>query len=609
MNVTAIRFAGPRALLVELSGLDSVLALHARLTSDPLPGQLDVLAAASTVLVECDTRAHAVAARAAVERLELDHVPAATGKTIEIPVTYDGEDLAEVARLTGLSPEGVVNAHTGQVWTAAFGGFAPGFAYLTGEDNTLDVPRRATPRTAVPAGAVALAGGYSAVYPRKSPGGWQLIGHTTSVLWDVARPSPALIRPQDKVRFVAVRESVGLPGSAPSTEAGSAVSEVPSEHASAGAASAEAASAEIAPAGAASAEAESAEAGTSAAEPAPPRRDSAGSLEVVSTGLQSLVQDLGRPGMGNLGVGSSGALDVPAARQANRLAGNSPGDAVVENLFGSLVLRARGDQVLAVTGARVELDIAPSGRRPAQDAPFALLDGETLSLGPATAGLRAYVAVRGGIELAAELGSRSSDTLSGLGPPPLAAGSVLPVGDAGSGHVVGTPEPSVLRVSPGEAALLRIMPGPRDDWFGQAGLDRLTGQDWVSGSASDRIGVRLELPAAEGPAPAGGSSGTPIGRLAGPPAPLERIRDGELQSEGTVAGALQVPPSGLPVLFLADHPVTGGYPVIAAVVPEDLPVAAQLPPGSTVRFVLVDPDTLLSAGSAGTSTQPERYRA
>jgi KipI family sensor histidine kinase inhibitor len=579
VSVTAVRFAGPRALLVELSGLESVLALHARLAADPLPGQLDVLAAASTVLVQCDTRAHAVAARDAVEQLELDHAPAGTGKTIEIPVTYDGEDLAEVARLTGLSPEGVVKAHTGQVWTAAFGGFAPGFAYLTGENGVLDVPRRATPRTAVPAGAVALAGGYSAVYPRKSPGGWQLIGHTGSVLWDVGRPSPALIRPQDLVRFVAVRESAGLrgpaeaigsAGSAPSTEAGAAVS-------------------------APSAEAGPSTVNTSAAEPAPPQPQSAGSLKVVSAGLQSLVQDLGRPGMGNLGVCSSGAVDVPAARQANRLAGNAPGDAVVENLFGALVLRARGDQVLAVTGARVELDIAPSGRRPVQDAPFALLDGETLSLGAATSGLRAYVAVRGGIELAAELGSRSTDTMSGLGPAPLEAGSVLPVGNAGSGHVVGASEPSTLRVSPGETAFLRITPGPRDDWFGRAGLDRLTGQDWLSGSASDRIGVRLELP---GP----GSGGDQ-------PAPLERVRDGELQSEGTVAGALQVPPSGLPVLFLADHPVTGGYPVIAAVVPEDLPVAAQLPPGSTVRFVLVDPDTLLPAGIAGTSNPPERYRA
>ncbi|GLB67985.1 5-oxoprolinase subunit B/C family protein [Arthrobacter mangrovi] len=595
MSVTAVRFAGPRALLVELSGLDSVLALHARLTADPLPGQLDVLAAASTVLVQCDTRAHAVAARTAVERLELEHAPAGTGKTVEIPVTYDGEDLAEVARLTGLSPEGVVNAHTGQVWTAAFGGFAPGFAYLTGEDGSLEVPRRATPRTAVPAGAVALAGGYSAVYPRKSPGGWQLIGRTESVLWDVARPDPALIRPQDLVRFTAVRESLGLAVSAGSAEpAGSAGSAEPAGPAR--------------PADAILAGSRPVPAGPVEEEPAPPQPHTAGSLEVVSTGLQSLVQDLGRPGMGNLGVGSSGALDVPAARQANRLAGNSPGDAVVENLFGSLALRACGDQVLAVTGARVQLDIAPSGRRPAQDAPFALLDGETLSLGPATAGLRAYVAVRGGIELAAELGSRSTDTLSGLGPAPMEAGFILPVGHAGSGHVVGTPEPPVLRVCPGETALLRITPGPRDDWFGQAGLDRLTGQDWVSGSASDRIGVRLELPG--GGAPAGGSNGTPTGGApAETPAPLERIRDGELQSEGTVAGALQVPPSGLPVLFLADHPVTGGYPVIAAVVPEDLPVVAQLPPGSTVRFVLVDPDTLLPAGSAGTSNPPERYRA
>ncbi|EMY32246.1 hypothetical protein D477_021168, partial [Arthrobacter crystallopoietes BAB-32] len=151
MSVKAVHFAGPRALLVDLPDLDSVLALHAHLLSNPLPGQLDVLAAAATVLIQCDTRAHALAARTAVERLELGQAPAGTGETVDIPVIYDGEDLAEVARLTGLSPEAVVNAHTGQVWTAAFGGFAPGFAYLTGENHLLDVPRRATPRTAVPA--------------------------------------------------------------------------------------------------------------------------------------------------------------------------------------------------------------------------------------------------------------------------------------------------------------------------------------------------------------------------------------------------------------------------------------------------------------------------
>lgn len=551
MSVFTVRFAGPRALLVDLPDLASVLALHAHLLKEPLPGQLDVLPAASTVLIQCDTRAHALAARTVVEHLELDQAPVGTGDTVEIPVIYDGADLVEVARLTGLSTEAVVNAHTGQVWTAAFGGFAPGFAYLTGENQLLEVPRRATPRTTVPAGSVALAGGHSAVYPRRSPGGWQLIGHTSSVLWDLGRPNPALIRPQDRVHFNAVRESItSVAGSAAPPAGPDAVADLPQ-----------------------------------------PETAAAG-LEVVSAGVRSLLQDLGRPGLANLGVGASGALDQPSARQANRLVGNDTDLAVVENLLGGLVLRACADQVMAVTGAQVDLSIAPSGRRPEQDAPFALLDGETLTLGRATAGLRAYVAVRGGIGVEPELGSRSTDTMSGLGPPALEAGSVLPVGETTPGHVVGAAEPSTLRVSPGEAAVLRITPGPRDDWFGPAGLERLTCQDWLSSSASDRIGLRLELDGSGHHAPA----------------PLERIRDGELQSEGTVTGALQVPPSGLPVLFLADHPVTGGYPVIAAVIPEDLPMAAQLPPGTTVRFLLVDPDTLQPAGAAGAESQPKGHR-
>jgi KipI family sensor histidine kinase inhibitor len=552
MSVTSIGFAGPRALLVDLSDLDAVLALHARLLSEQTPGQLDVLPAASTVLVTYDTRAHALSARAAIEHWKLGKAPRGTGETVEIPVVYDGEDLDEVARLTGLSPEAVVNAHTGQIWTAAFGGFAPGFAYLTGENQQLNVPRRNTPRTAVPAGSVALAGNHSAVYPRKSPGGWQLIGHTNSVLWDIARPNPALISPQDHVQFTAVRESIRaplavMPGTGP-------VRDTNPQHY-------------------ADAEFEG--------------------LEVISTGMRSLLQDLGRPGFANLGVCASGALDQPSARQANRLVGNEASQAVIENLCGGLVLRARADQVLAVTGARVNLAIGPSGRRPLQDAPFVLLDGETLTLGVTTTGLHAYIAVRGGIGIEPELGSRSTDTMSGLGPSALVAGSVLPVCRPTCGHIVGEAETSTLRLSPGKAAVLRITAGPRDDWFGPAGLNRLTDQEWLCSSASDRIGLRLELPA----------NRTDL-------APLERIREGELQSEGTVAGALQVPPSGLPVLFLADHPVTGGYPVIAVVVPEDLPVAAQLPPGTSVRFLLVDPDTLEPAGTAaGTESQPKGQRS
>jgi KipI family sensor histidine kinase inhibitor len=564
-SVTAIHPAGTRALLVELSSLQAVLALAARLAESPLPGQLDVLSAAATVLVKFDSPNAAHAAPAVIQALDLGTAPAGTGRLVEIDVHYDGADLAEVAALTGLSPEAVVAAHTGQTWRAAFGGFAPGFAYLLGETSALHVPRRNTPRTCVPSGAVALAGDYSAVYPRQSPGGWQLIGHTDAVLWSLDRSDPALIRPRDRVRFVPARPSLSLqparstkmthdagtlPGTHPTTAPAATGGETPrqaTEHAGA------------------------------AAHAAAPTAQKTGGLLVVAAGMQSLIQDLGRPGLGDLGVSAAGAVDPSAARQANRLVGNQAGNAVVENLMGSLILTAGSDQVLAVTGARTGLRITPSDpdrgeRRPAQDAPFALLAGETLTLGPVTEGLRCYVGVRGGVAAETVMGSRSTDLMSGIGPAPLAAGSHLPVGPIHGAHVVGSPEPATLRPLPASGtATLRITAGPRGDWFGATGMAVLTGQDWRVGAASNRIGIRLELD----------DGGTPV----------PRIRDGELASEGVVWGALQVPPSGLPVLFLADHPVTGGYPVIAAVVPEDLAAAAQLPPGTRVRFALTDPAT------------------
>ena len=194
------------------------------------------------------------------------------------------------------------------------------------------------------------------------------------------------------------------------------------------------------------------------------------------------------------------------------------------------------------------------------------------SLGAPAAGLRGYVAVRGGFAAPAELGSASTDTLSGLGPAPLAAGQELAVLAPQPGRVVGHPEPAATALpSPGEAVTLRAIPGPRDDWFGLAGLASLESTAWRVTAQSDRVGARLELDAA-----------------AGEQEPLARIRGGELASEGVVAGSLQVPPSGLPVLFLADHPVTGGYPVIAVVLPADVALAAQLPPGTPVRLRLVE---------------------
>lgn len=546
MNSPEIRWAGPRALLIELDSLDAVLSLHSHLRENPVAGQVEVLAAAQTVLVVFDSRAGARSARAFLARLDAGQAGDVhtQDEPVQIEVVYDGEDLAEVGRLTGFGPDGVIAAHTGQLWTAAFGGFAPGFAYLVGENDALNVPRRGTPRTAVPAGSVALAGNFSAVYPRRSPGGWQLIGHTATRMWDLQREEPALLRPGTTVQYVAVRELVEI--SASGTD-----------------------QADEDPSG---------DAHLEATVPAGPV------LEVLSPGPQALIQDLGRPGLGDLGVSPAGAADTASARQANRLVGNLPTDAVIENVLGGLAVQATGELTVALSGARTTADIRSQGssRQAPMYAPFPLHDGESLHLGVPEAGLRTYLAVRGGIDVPPVLGSRSTDLMSGIGPSPLAAGTVLPIGAVDTARAVGQPEPPALpeEVAPvpgGKPGVLRITTGPRHDWFTSQALRALTGQVWTVTAESNRIGVRLDA----GPAGSGA-----------PGVPLERARTGELPSEGVVAGSLQVPPSGLPVLFLADHPVTGGYPVIGAVIPEDLPAAAQLPPGAAVRFVEVDPETL-----------------
>lgn len=197
---------GDAALLLEVGGLAEVLALAAAVRARRPAGVLDVVPAARTVLLTTVPGTDLAALRRTVLALALDgDGEPADGGSVEIAVHYDGADLAEVARLTGLAPREVVAAHTGTPWRVAFGGFAPGFAYLAGGDERLHVPRRAEPRTSVPAGSVGLAGEFSGVYPRSSPGGWQLVGRTGAVLWDVDRDPPALLRPGGWVRFVEAR--------------------------------------------------------------------------------------------------------------------------------------------------------------------------------------------------------------------------------------------------------------------------------------------------------------------------------------------------------------------------------------------------------------------
>ncbi len=200
-----LRRYGDRALLLEVGSTRDVVAWSAAVRDAPVEGLVDVVTGAETVLVVLDGPGRLGAAAGRLRGLTPDSVEITTGDVVEVPVVYDGPDLDEVARLTGLSRDDVVAAHTGREWSVAFGGFAPGFAYLVGGDERLAVPRRDSPRTSVPAGSVGLAGEFSGVYPRSSPGGWQLIGRTDLALWDLDRDPPALLVPGTPVRFVAVQ--------------------------------------------------------------------------------------------------------------------------------------------------------------------------------------------------------------------------------------------------------------------------------------------------------------------------------------------------------------------------------------------------------------------
>ena len=204
---TTVLDYGDHALMVQCGSTADVLAWVAALRAAALPGVIEIVPAARTVLVKLDAprRQGIVRRRLCTMRVDADAAaPPDRGPDVVIGVVYDGPDLDEVATLTGLSTVAVVEAHTSTVWRVGFSGFAPGFAYLVGGDPRLRVPRRPEPRTAVPAGAVALGGEFSAVYPRRSPGGWQLIGHTDASLWDVDRPSPALLTQGMLVQFRAM---------------------------------------------------------------------------------------------------------------------------------------------------------------------------------------------------------------------------------------------------------------------------------------------------------------------------------------------------------------------------------------------------------------------
>ncbi len=270
-------------------------------------------------------------------------------------------------------------------------------------------------------------------------------------------------------------------------------------------------------------------------------------IEVLAPGPLTTVQDRGRPGWAHLGVPTSGAADPHALELGNQIVGNDAGAAGLEATLSGPRLRFRAASLVAVTGAETQAIDA--------DRPFEIGAGEVLEIGRFLNGVRAYVSVRGGIDVEPVLGSRSTDLLSGLGPPQLREGDVLAIGrepPAKPQYDIELPPP--LPAEP----ILRLLPGPRDDWFAPNAL----AGTWRVSPSSNRVGVRLEGPR------------------------IERVRDEELLSEGVVTGALQVPPSGQPILLLNDHPTTGGYPVLGVVHAGDLPLVGQLRPGQRLSFVI-----------------------
>ncbi len=445
------------------------------------------------------------------------------GRSHLLPVVFDGEDLDEVASSVGGSTDQVVAWMTAAELRVAFIGFAPGFPYLTGLPPGLAaLPRRDTPRTAVPAGSVAVGGGFASVYPRATPGGWHLLGRTEVPVFDPDVPPYALLRPGDRVGLTvatggtSTRPTAPVPARRPLLDAGGR-----------------------------------------------------GHLEVLDPGFLSLVQDGGRRGVASLGVPRGGAADPEGLVLANRLVGNPDTAAAIECTAAGPVLRVVGSGHLAVVGAgRGAFDVLLDGHPVGADTVVPVADGQIVSVGRIRRGLRAYLAVAGGLETPTVIGGRATDLLSGLGPGPLRIGDRLARGRPGPvrGALAPPPEGATSRRAGG--AEVRVLGGPRA--VRPALLEQLTGTVWRVGRGSDRIGLRLEA-----------SEALPATAAA--------------PSTGMVTGAIQVPPDGLPIVLLPDHATVGGYPVAACVITADLPVLGRLAPGDALAFRLCDRDEALQA--------------
>jgi len=517
-----IRHAGDSALLLELEPrIDPAINARAIAIADAvrredIAGVRDVVSTYRSVAVFFDplhTRLEAIAG--ALETAERNPHSPAPSRTLEVPVVYGeehGPDLPEVARLTGLEEREVVARHAGCTYRVFMLGFVPGFAYMGVVDARIETPRRATPRTRVPAGSVAIAGRQTGIYPQETPGGWQLIGRTRVRPFDAGRDPAFLVTAGDHVRFVPVGslDDTGPP------------------------------------------------------HVARPARDlviDAGGITVVTPGLLSTIQDLGRWGSQDRGVPVAGPMDAVSHRRANAAVGNRMDAATIEVTLIGPELRFEENATIAVAGADLAATIG--GRPVPLGRPVHAGKGESLRFGSRRAGARAYIAAAGGIATMPVLGSRATHVLSamgGLDGRPLAAGSRIPLSPASQPMRA---QPSTLAAGEhpgGQPVTLRVLRGPQDDFFDVAAFDALESSTFTISPQSNRMAYRLT----------GGR--------------VPRLPDREMISDATVIGGVQVPPSGDPILLMADRQTSGGYPQIATVITADLPVAGQLAPGDTMRF-------------------------
>ena len=587
-----MRFLGVNnsAFLIELADLEETLALFDLLQQEIRRGEKDlqaiveIIPAARTLLVTFDASlTDENTLETQIAGLKLEKGQQKSGKLVEIPVVYDGEDLDDVAALLKIDREEVIRRHTESHYQVAFCGFAPGFAYLTGGDPVFNVPRRASPRKSIPAGSVALAGKFGGVYPQPSPGGWQLIGRTDVKMFDLDRDPPSLLKPGDRVHFVDVtkdysahskgttnfslsrNEKAGLAKTGDENEApkiGKTVGNGKTGSYD---------NAELLP----------------SKKNLKPEEDAV--FKLVTTLMPVTFQDRGRLFQSSQGLSPSGALDQKAMENANWLVGNPREQPVLEFTYGNARMKALQASVIAFTGANLPITIKSAKGTVfvfEKNTPLAIDEGDEIILGAPLAGFRSYMALRGGFKVEPVLKSASFDSLSNLGPKPLVAGDKIFIDNDSPLQPVllSLDDPYVLPEA-SDNVVLDVVLGPRTDWFTEHSIAMFLEKHWQVTPASNRIGIRLQSDAR-----------------------LERSRSDELPSEGTVTGAIEVPANGEPVLFLRDRPVTGGYPVIANLVEDQIDLAAQIPIGASISFRAVknfydSEQKSLKSGANKTSTK------